>query len=100
MGDIWDETDEVVYEITEKGPDTYELDGDLPIGDFLEFIEREKLDEEIESATVGGWMIELYRGFPETGAEIWYEDLHFTVLLADGLRVEKVLLRLPAKKEK
>ena len=100
VGDIWDETDEVVHEITEKGPDTFELDGDLPIGDFLEFIEREKLDEEIESATVGGWMIELYRGFPETGAEIWYEDLHFTVLLADGLRVEKVLLRLPAKKEK
>ena len=96
VGDIWDETDEVVHEITEKSENVYELDGDLPIGDFLEYFDREGMEEEIESATVGGWMLELYRGFPEAGAHISCEDMHFTVLQADDLRVEKVLLELDA----
>lgn len=96
VGDIWDETDEVVREITEKEPNVYEIDGDLPIGDFLEYFDREGMDAEIESATVGGWMLELYRGFPETGERITCGDMHFTVLQADDLRVEKVLLRVDA----
>lgn len=94
VGEIWDETDEVVSEIVETGPDTYEIDGDLPIGDFLEYFDRTGMAEDIESATVGGWMLELFRGFPAAGEVIQHEDMVFTVLETDGLRVEKVLLRL------
>ena len=99
VGDIWDETDEVEDEITEPAPDVYEIDGDMPIGDFLEHFEREHMEDEIESATVGGWMMELYRGFPEAGEQISFEDMHFTVLEADDRRVEKVLLHIDAPAE-
>ena len=101
VGEIWDETDEVVSEIRETEPDEYEIDGDMPIGDFLEYVDREDLADEIESATVGGWMLELYNGFPAVGAQIDYGDMHFTVEQADDLRVERVKLRMekPEKAE-
>lgn len=94
VGDIWDETDEVYREVTEQVSGVYEIDGDMPIGDFLEYFDREGMADDIESATVGGWMLELYRGFPSVSAEIDCEDMHFTVQQADELRVEKVLLRI------
>lgn len=99
VGEIWDETDEVVSEIRETKPDEYEIDGDMPIGDFLEYVDREDLADEIESATVGGWMLELYNGFPAPGAEIDYENMHFTVEQADDLRVERVKLRVDKPRE-
>ena len=99
VGEIWDETDEVVSQISELQPDEYEIDGDMPIGDFLEYIDREELAEDIESATVGGWMLELYNGFPASGATIDFEDMHFTVVQADDLRVERVRLRIDKPKE-
>ena len=99
VGEIWDETDEVVSEIRETKPDEYEIDGDMPIGDFLEYVEREDLADEIESATVGGWMLELYNGFPAAGTEIGFENLRFTVTEADDLRVERVKLRIEKPEE-
>ena len=99
VGDIWDETDEVVSEIARREDGEYEIDGDLPIGDFLEYFDREDMAEDIESATVGGWMLELFRGFPAAGEVIRFENMRFTVLEADGLRVEKVLLRLETPPE-
>jgi len=101
VGEIWDETDEVVSEVTEKAPNEFEIDGDMPIGDFLEEFGRERMEDDIESATVGGWMMELYRGFPAAGELISFEDMHFTVLQADDRRVEKVLLHIdPPEEEK
>ena len=99
VGEIWDETDEVVSEIRETKPDEYEIDGDMPIGDFLEYVDREDLTDEIESATVGGWMLELYNGFPAPGTEIDYDNMRFTIEQADDLRVERVKLRLEKLQE-
>ena len=96
VGEIWDETDEVFSQISETKPDEYEIDGDMPIGEFLEYVDREALADGIESATVGGWMLELYNGFPAAGAEISFGDMHFSVLQADDRRVERVRLRLTA----
>ncbi len=99
VGEIWDETDEVVSQISETKPDEYEIDGDMPIGDFLEYVGREDLADEIESATVGGWMLELYNGFPAVGAQIDFENMRFTVTEADDLRVERVKLRMEKPEE-
>ena len=99
VGEIWDETDEVFSQISETKPDEYEIDGDMPIGEFLEYVDREALADGIESATVGGWMLELYNGFPAAGAEISFGDMHFSVLQADDRRVERVKLRLTSEQK-
>ena len=90
VGDIWDETDEVEEDIVKTSEDSWELDGDLPIEDFLELVELDEEDFDFESETVGGWVMELNEGYAPPGCVVTYQDLEITVLEADDKRVEKV----------
>ena len=100
VGDIWDETDEVEQEVVKTSEDSWELDGDLPIEDLLELLDREDELADIKSETVGGWVMELVEGYAPPGCVVNWEDLEITVLEADDKRVEKVrVTRKPRKEE-
>ena len=90
VGDIWDETDEVEPEVVETSEGSWELDGDMAIGDFLELTGLDEDDFDFDSETVGGWVMELNEGFASPGDELTYGDLRLTVLETDDKRVEKV----------
>ena len=100
VGEIWDDTDEVEEEIVERPDGQYELDGDMVISDFLELVGIKEKDFDAESETVGGWTIEMFGAFPKPGDSFEYENMSVTVLEMDGLRVEKVLVKiLPPEQE-
>lgn len=102
VGDIWDETDEVQDPVVARPDGAYELDGDLPIGDFAELLERSEEDLDTDSATVGGWTIEKFGRFPKAGDCLESGGLRIRVLAMDedGLRVERVLAeKLPEAEE-
>ncbi len=99
VGEIWDDTDEVEEEIVERPDGQYELDGDMVISDFLELVGIKEKDFEAESETVGGWTIEMFGAFPKPGDSFEYENMSVTVLEMDGLRVEKVLVKLHPQDE-
>ena len=92
VGEIWDETDEVEPELVERPDGSFELDGDMSIGDFADLLEQDEDNLETESATVGGWVIERFGAFPEAGQSFDWEDLRVTVLAMDGRRVDRVLV--------
>ena len=52
-----------------------------------------KDDFDFDSETVGGWTIEMLGEFPKPGDQFEYANISVTVLEADELRVEKVLVR-------
>ena len=75
-----------------------EIDGDMSIGDFLELIQFSDEEADSESATAGGWALEQFGTFPKAGDFFEWNGLKVTVLVMDGLRVEKLLVqRLEAK---
>ena len=90
VGDIWDETDEVEPEVVETAEGSWELDGDLPIEEFMELTDLEENTFDFESETVGGWVMEMLEGFASPGDVVTYENLSVTVLETDDKRVEKV----------
>ena len=92
VGDIWDETDEVVNEVVERGEHEYEIDGDFSIGEFCELMEWDEDKFETDSVTVGGWTMEQFGGFPKAGDSFDYENITVTVLEMDDLRVGKLLI--------
>ena len=99
VGEIWDETDVIEDEVVQRASGELELDGDMVMGDFLELVGRDEDDFETESATVGGWTLEIFGSFPAEGDSFTFENMEVTVLKMDGLRVEKVLVRvLPEEK--
>ena len=99
VGDIWDETDEIKDELIEKAPGLYEVRGDLGIYDFLEELETNEDDFETESATVGGWTLESFGGFPNIGDSVINQGYKITVLEMDAKRVEKVLVEVQDEPE-
>ena len=94
VGDIWDETDTVEDEIVRRDDDALELDGDMPITEFLELMELPEDEFEADSDTLGGWTIESFGGrFPEPGESFQYGGVNITVLSMEGRRVDRVLVK-------
>lgn len=90
VGDIWDESDEIVDEFVQTGPYSYEVDGDMRLTDFL--AEFDKDDEELDddNATVGGWAVEMLGGYPKLHESFTFEDLTVTIIKRDKLRVQRL----------
>jgi CBS domain containing-hemolysin-like protein len=92
VGEIWDETDTVEDEVVKKAEDVYEIDGDMPIADFLDLMEIREDDFECESETVGGFTVESFGRFPAAGESIETHGLKITVIEMESHRVGKVLV--------
>ena len=93
VGDIWDETDEVEPEVVPRADDSWELDGDMSVGDLIDLLELDEDAFDFESETVGGWTMELFADYPSPGDRIRWLRYELTVLEASDLRVERILLR-------
>lgn len=94
VGDIWDDTDVIEQEVVERAEGEYELDGDMNIYDFLELVGISEENFEAESATLGGWTVEQFGGFPQVGDSFRYANFTVTVLAMDARRVEKLLVKV------
>ena len=94
VGDIWDESDEVVSELTQTGEHTFEVSGDMNIDDFFSEIGFEPKDFECEYTTVGGWAIERLDADPHVGDSFTESDekteLCAVVSEMDDMRVTKL----------
>ena len=95
VGDIWDETDIVEPEVVRRAGGELEVDGDMVVSDFIQLLGLNEESFEPESGTVGGWTLEMFGRFPKEGDSFRYDNMSVTVLeMADGRRVEKVLVKL------
>ena len=74
VGEIWDESDEIVNECIKTGNNTYEVSGDMNIEDFFEEIEFDPKDFECEYSTMGGWAIEMLNAEPHLGDNFSFSD--------------------------
>lgn len=99
VGDIWDESDTVEEEVVKRTEREYEVDGDMPIVDFLDLVNIREDEFECESETVGGWTIETFGTFPQAGNSFHVFNFKVTVLAMDDRRVEKVLVTLDEETE-
>lgn len=91
VGEIWDESDEIVNEITQTGEYTYDVSGDMNIDDFFSEIDFEcPNDFECEYSTVGGWAVEMLQADPHIGDSFNYENLCIVVTEMDDMRITKL----------
>lgn len=91
VGDIWDESDDIVTEIIKTGEYTYEVNGDMNIDDFFEAIDYRPSDDfECEYSTVGGWAVEMLDSNPSEGESFNFDNLYIVVTKMDDMRVTKI----------
>ena len=74
VGDIWDESDEIITECIQTGENTFEVSGDMNIDDFFDQIEFEPEEFSCEYSTMGGWAIEMLDSNPHVGDTFTFSD--------------------------
>lgn len=94
VGDIWDETDEVVEEFVQTGDDTYEADGDMRIEDFFYNLDIDDRDFDDDNITLGGWAIEMLGDYPKVGDSFEYRNLTVTVKKLQNRRVVRLSVKV------
>lgn len=95
VGDIWDESDEVVDDLVKTGDDTYLVSGDMNVFSLLEDLEIDDRDFDSDYNTVGGWAMEMLGHIPQPGEQYAYRNLIVTVMVVEeqriiSLRVQKL----------
>lgn len=89
VGEIWDEHDEVTEEITKISANCYRISCNAAITKMFELF---AIDEEIESSTAGGWVMEQLERVPVLGDSFRYRHLTVTVTNADERRPLEIVV--------
>ncbi len=97
VGEIWDEHDEIIREISEVDENKYIVSGKANIEKVFETLD---MDSDFEAITVGGWVMEMLERIPSTGEGFTYQNLQVQVLKMMGRRIEQVEIIRMTEKEK
>ncbi|MCD8315960.1 MAG: hemolysin family protein [Eggerthellaceae bacterium] len=97
VGDIVDETDPDREILTFLGPDTWRVDGSLPVENALELGWIE--DEGDDCETIAGWLMDQVEGVPATGNEFVIGDYSFLVEKMRRNRISSIKVSKVSKDE-
>lgn len=87
VGEIWDESDEVIENIRERPDGSYDINGSTRLSDMCESVGC-SIDSNAD--TVGGWVTETLGGIPASGESFECSGMLVTVEATDERRVLKV----------
>jgi CBS domain containing-hemolysin-like protein len=87
VGEIWDEHDEIVKEISKIEENTFLVSGKTNVEKLFEVL---KIESEFEAMTVSGWVMEVLEKIPSEGDSFTSEGLEVYVMKMSGKRIEQV----------
>ncbi|HCY51794.1 MAG TPA: HlyC/CorC family transporter [Clostridiales bacterium] len=93
VGEIWDEHDDVVEDISEKDGVVTAL-GTASIEDVYDKFGIELKDEEVESSMVGGFIIDKLGKIPNEGDKFTFDNVEVTVTKTEYRRIIEAEFRL------
>lgn len=96
VGEIWDEHDKVIKEITEIGDNKYSVICSM---DFEEFCDYFNIETETEMNSVGGFVMEQLGKVPEVGDKFTFETFEVEVTETDEKRASLITVTVQ-KQEK
>lgn len=94
VGDIWDEHDEVIDYFKKIDDLSYEVNCAVSLDDMFDFFRMKKSDDEFDSVTVSGWVMERLGKIPAAGDSFEFQNIKFTVTKAAARRATMVLIQL------
>lgn len=96
VGEIWDESDEVIENIRERPDGSYDINGSTRLSDMCESVGC-SIDSNAD--TVGGWVTETLGGIPASGESFECSGMLVTVEATDERRVLEVNVNVSILRE-
>lgn len=87
IGEIWDEHDVPETPFQQLDERSFLLDGDT---NFEDFCERFHIEDEADSVSLGGWIMEQLEKVPSQGEAFTYDGLEIRVEQIENNRIQKV----------
>ncbi|MBQ9692317.1 MAG: HlyC/CorC family transporter [Clostridia bacterium] len=91
VGEIWDEHDEIVEDFIKVDENTYKILCTLDLDKLFKFFD---INDDTDSATVSGWVLEKFGCFPKVEESFEFENITVKVLSADDQRVNEILVTI------
>ena len=91
VGDIWDEDEDVEHTCTQLKDGKYLVSGDMELDELFELLDLPS-DDEIESNSVGGFIVEQIGDMPIRGQSLQYAGVTFTVKRVKNRRIVSALV--------
>ena len=97
VGDIWDEHDIEIHYFTKLDENTYSVDGGADLEELFELFDVNASEDDFESVTVNGWVMEQLGKIPAAGDSFDFEGLHVVVTEATPHNAERITVtrRIP-----
>ena len=95
VGEIWDEHDEVLSDISQIGESEFKVLGSVSVNDFADYFYLG--DIECESQTVGGWVMDMLGKVPAANDILVYENLTITVTRTEFRRITELQVTVAPK---
>ncbi|MGN1044647.1 MAG: hemolysin family protein [Candidatus Methanomethylophilaceae archaeon] len=94
VGEIWDESDEIEYDVVKDADGTFIAKGDANINNLMEEIERRFDLEDYDGPTIGGFIQYKLNRSPIIGDRISVESVDFTVTSVRNRRIKFVKINV------
>jgi CBS domain containing-hemolysin-like protein len=91
VGEIWDESDEIIEEFIPLGEDSFNVICTAAVERFFEYFKLSP-PAETDASTVGGWIMNTLGKIPEEGDTFTYENIRVTAHKTEGRRVLECLV--------
>jgi putative hemolysin len=93
VGDASDFYDDE-FQLTANDDGTWTVDGHYPLHDFLTYFDLDELTNDYEVTTVSGLIMTELSYIPKQGEKLAWNLYELEVLQMDGVKIDKVLVRL------
>ena len=94
VGEIWDETDDILPPMIKQSDREYLVEGSINIEVFFHELDI-PYEDSADYATVSGWVINQLGDFARVGDSFTYEGFFIEVLEVEKFTVEKIKVTLP-----
>ena len=94
VGEIWDESDEVIEKFIDLGNGTHRILCTANLDDFFEYMEITAKSPENASSTVGGWIVDRLEKIPEEGDKFDYMNVSVTVSKTEHRRALECVVKV------
>ena len=94
VGDIWDEHDIIEQSIQKLNDTTYIVSGSCSLSTFLETFSFPENEDDYNSVTVGGWVMEVLGYIPDIGFHFSFHNCEIYVTMLEKHHIKEIRLHL------